>query len=377
MSDTTRTAEDILPARLCMALDLGASKWHVAFLRDTTRRPKVHVIVAGNFGTLLEKAAAAKKRLGLPADAPISSCYEAGRDGFWIHRELVKRGVDNHVIDPASIEVERRWRKRKTDGIDATKEVVRLVRFVGGDKHAFRTVNVPDEAAEDARRVTRERRRLKKEAAQHQTRIRALLATIGVREERVMVPSLRADGQPLPPLLRAELDREMERLKLVREHLRAVEGHIKAYVETSSDATAEKCRMLSGLKGIGVRSAAALCLEFFGWRQLRNRRQVGGLAGLTGTPHQSGDINREQGISKAGNSSIRTLMVELAWGWLRYQPNSDLSRWFAQRFGGGKSRQRRIGVVALARKLLVALWRFVDQGVVPTGALLTPMPRLS
>jgi transposase len=132
--------------------------------------------------------------------------------------------------------------------------------------------------------VTRERRRLKKEAAQHQTRIRALLATIGVREERVMVPSLRADGQPLPPLLRAELDREMERLKLVREHLRAVEGHIKAYVETSPDATAEKCRMLSGLKGIGVRSAAALCLEFFGWRQLRNRRQVGGLAGLTGTP---------------------------------------------------------------------------------------------
>jgi transposase len=377
MSDTTRTAEDILPARLCMALDLGASKWHVAFLRDTTRRPKVHVVVAGNFGTLLEKAAAAKKRLGLPADAPISSCYEAGRDGFWIHRELVKRGVDNHVIDPASIEVERRWRKRKTDGIDATKEVVRLVRFVGGDKHAFRTVNVPDEAAEDARRVTRERRRLKKEAAQHQTRIRALLATIGVREERVMVPSLRADGQPLPPLLRAELDREMERLKLVREHLRAVEGHIKAYVETSPDATAEKCRMLSGLKGIGVRSAAALCLEFFGWRQLRNRRQVGGLAGLTGTPHQSGDINREQGISKAGNSSIRTLMVELAWGWLRYQPNSDLSRWFTQRFGGGKSRQRRIGVVALARKLLVALWRFVDQGVVPTGALLTPMPSLS
>jgi transposase len=116
MTDTTRTAEDILPARLCMALDLGASKWHVAFLRDTTRRPKVHVVVAGDFGTLLEKAAAAKKRLGLPADAPISSCYEAGRDGFWIHRELVKRGVDNHVIDPASIEVERRWRKRKTDG---------------------------------------------------------------------------------------------------------------------------------------------------------------------------------------------------------------------------------------------------------------------
>jgi len=377
MSDTTRTAEDILPARLCMALDLGASRWHVAFLRDTTRRPKVHVVAAGDFGTLLDKAVAAKKRLGLSADAPISSCYEAGRDGFWIHRELVRRGVDNHVIDPGSIEVERRSRKRKTDRIDATKEVVRLVRFVGGDKHAFRTVKVPDEAAEDARRMTRERRRLKKECTQHQTRIRALLATIGVREERVMVLALRADGQPLPPLLRAELEREMERLKLVREHLRAVEANIKAYVETSPDATAEKCRMLSGLKGIGIRSAASLCLEFFGWRQLRNRRQVGGLAGLTGTPHQSGDMNHEQGISKAGNSSIRTSMVELAWGWLRYQPNSDLSRWFVERFGGGKSRQRRIGVVALARKLLVALWRFVDQGVVPTGALLTPMPRLS
>jgi transposase len=377
MSDTTRTTEDTSAARLCMALDLGASKWHVAFLRDTARRPKVHVVRAGDFTTLFEKAALAKKRLGLPADAPVSSCYEAGRDGFWIHRELVKQGVDNHVIDPASIAVERRWRKRKTDGIDATKEAVLLVRFVGGDKHAFRTVNVPDEAAEDARRVTRERKRLKKESAQHQTRIRALLATMGVREERVAVPSSRADGQPLPPLLRAELDREMERLKLVREQLRAVEKDIQAYVEKSADATAEKCRTLSGLKGIGVRSAAALCLEFFGWRQLRNRRQVGGLAGLTGTPHQSGDMNREQGISKAGNSSIRTLMVELSWGWLRYQPDSELSRWFAQRFGGGKSRQRRIGIVALARKLLVAFWRFVDQGVVPPGALLTPMPTVS
>lgn len=374
MSDTTRTTEDTSPVRLCMALDLGASKWHVAFMRDTTQRPKVHVVTAGDFTTLLEKAALAKKRLGLAADAPTSSCYEAGRDGFWIHRELVKRGVDSHVIDPASIEVERRWRKRKTDGIDTKKLLVQLVRFVGGDKHAFRTVNVPDEAAEDARRVTRERRRLKKESAQHQTRIRALLATIGVREERVTVPSLRADGQPVPPLLRAELDREMERLKLVREHLRTVEGNIKTYVETSPDATAEKCRTLSSLKGIGIRSAAALSLELFGWRQLRNRRQVGALAGLTGTPHQSGDVDREQGISKAGNESIRTLMVELAWGWLRYQPSSDLSRWFAQRFGGGKSRQRRIGIVAMARKLLVALWRFVDQGVVPPGALLGPIP---
>jgi transposase len=374
MSDTTRTTEDTSAARLCMALDLGASKWHVAFLRDTTRRPKVHVVMAGDFTTLFEKAALAKKRLGLPADAPISSCYEAGRDGFWIHRELVKQGVDNHVVDPASIEVERRRRKRKTDRIDATKQAVLLVRFVGGDKHAFRTVNVPDEAAEDARRLTRERKRLKKESAQHQTRIRALLATMGVKEERVAVPASRADGRPLPPLLRAELDREMERLKLVREQLRAVEKDIQAYVEESPDATAEKSRTLSGLKGIGIRSAAALCLEFFGWRQLRNRRQVGGLAGLTGTPHQSGDMNREQGISKAGNPSIRTLMIELSWGWLRYQPDSELSRWFAQRFGGGKSRQRRIGIVALARKLLVALWRFVDQGVVPTGALLTPLP---
>ena len=161
MSDTTRTSEDSPAARLCMALDLGASKWHVAFMRDTARRPKVHVIAAGDFATLFEKAAAAKRRLGIPADAPISSCYEAGRDGFWIHRELVRRGVDNHVIDPTSIQVERRRRRRKTDAIDTTKLGVLLVRFVGGDRHAFRSCRVPEEAAEDARRMTRERGRLK------------------------------------------------------------------------------------------------------------------------------------------------------------------------------------------------------------------------
>jgi transposase len=300
------------------------------------------------------------------------SCYEAGRDGFWLHRWLLTQGIVNLVVDPASIEVERRRRKRKTDRIDLLKLLNRLVRHAWGEK-VWRVVHVPSEQDEDGRRLHRERGRLVCERGQHLARIRALLATQGLCPGKVDAAlfehSRRWDGARLPEQLRRELGREFERLKLIQAQIKAVEAEVTKAADEATPA-AEAVRQLRRLKAIGMVGAQILGHEFFGWRKFTNGRQVGALAGLTGTPHQSGSMDHEQGISKAGNHRIRGVMCELAWLWLRYQPDSALSQWYLRRFGTGPSRLRRIGIVALARKLLVALWRFVDQGVVPEGAAL-------
>jgi transposase len=287
---------------------------------------------------------------------------------------LVQQGIENLVIDPASIEVERRRRKRKTDRIDATKLLVRLVRHGWGEK-VWSVVRVPSEADEDRRRLHRERERLVRESVQHHGRIRGLLATQGLRPDAINPEALDeirpSDRAALPPHLRRELEREFDRLDLVRRQVKAVEAELKELLKDGTPA-AKKAEKLARVKGIGLVGAHVLALEFFGWRAFRNGRQVGALAGLTGTPHQSGSMDHEQGISKAGNSRIRALMTELAWGWLRFQPSSSLSRWYQARFGSGPGRLRRVGIVALARKLLVALWRFVDHGVIPEGAMIRP-----
>lgn len=359
---------------LFVAIETSNKKWRLA-LSDGDRVRQV-TIEAGGLGAWTAAVARAKEKLGLATDARVRCCYEAGRDGFWIHRWLVSQGVENVVVDPASIEVNRRYRRAKTDRMDAEKLVRMLMRYAGGERLVWRVVHVPAEAEEDERRLHRELERLKKERTGHRNRIGSLLALQGIRLEvgKDFIEELQAarrwNGQELPEGARQELLREHQRLLQVDQQVEALEDEqlerLKA-PQTPSDRMAAK---LYQLRAVGPVAAWLLGKEFFGWRRFRNRREVGALAGLTGTPYDSGEQQREQGISKAGNKRVRYMMVELAWIWLRYQPESELSRWFWSRFGYGNRRMRRVGIVALARKLLVALWKYLEWDELPAGAVL-------
>jgi transposase len=305
----------------------------------------------------------------------VHSCYEAGRDGFWLHRFLESQGVHNIVVDSSSIEVKRRGRRRKTDRLDAGKLVSMLIRWQQGEQNVWSVVQVPSVADEDRRQLHRDLLELKAERTQHTNRIKGLLAGCGLAVPRIdahfpeMLAKLRTwDGQAVPAELQQRLVREHERWQLVDRQIKDLSNERVRRIRTSKDKSVAKVRQLLRLRGIGANSAWLYVMEFFGWRRIRNRKQLAALAGLTPTPHQSGDSNHEQGISKAGNRRLRTMAVEIAWCWLQYQPDSALSQWYQKRFAKGSSRQRRIGIVALARKLLVALWRYLESGEVPAGA---------
>ena len=308
----------------------------------------------------------------------VVSCYEAGRDGFWLHRYLVERGVANLVVDSSSIEVNRRKRRAKSDGLDAGKLLTMLIRYKNGETKAWSVVRVPGVQDEDDRQLHRELMSLGKEQTQHINRIRGLLANRGMDlpergSVRQALETLRTwDGQPLSPELRVRLERECQRLELVQSQMHEVEGERLRLMRSSTCPKAHRVRRLMDLRAIGINSAWLYVMEVFGWRQIRNRRQLGSLIGLTPTPYQSGDDDHEQGISKSGNWRMRRMAVEIAWGWLRWQPSSELSQWYERRFAHGGKRARRVGIVALARKLLVQLWRYLETGEVPPGAVFRP-----
>ena len=377
MALTTATQTSPYPDSPClyMALELSAAKWGLA-LSAGGQRIREKSIRAGACEQLLEEISAAKKRFGLPEDAKVISCYEAGRDGFWIDRVLGRLGIENVIIDAASMKVDRRARRAKTDKIDAKRLLADLIRHVRGEKDVWKVVRVPSEEQEDKRRLHRELERLKKEKTQHRVRILSLLATQGVRPGnlKAFLVELDAariwDGKPLPPALKAEIEREWSRLRLVEEEIRSITKEQREQLKQPGSPELKMIKMLTRLRGIGVDSAWILVMEFFAWREFNNRREVGGAAGLGGTPYSSGSIEREQGISKAGNPRVRTRAVELAWLWIRFQPHSELSQWFMRRFAGGGSRMRRKGIVAVARKLLIALWHLVEHGTVPRGAVI-------
>ena len=361
---------------LSIGFELSKKTWRLAFSDGQTIRQRT--LAAGDQAALRCEITAAKQKLGLPADAPVRSCYETGRDGFWVHRLLTKLGVDNRVVDAASIEVPRRGRNAKTDRLDAEKLVRKLMAFWGGETTVWRVARVPSPNDEDQRRPQREAERRKHERTAHRARIASLLALHGVtarlnaaQKLAVAVEKLRDwDGQPLPAALREELERELKRLEQVHEQIVALEKQQQAAWKTPGTEAQKQVAKLLALRAVGPVSAALLVCELFGWRQFRNRREVGALAGLCGTPHASGEMARDQGISKAGNKRVRWVMVELAWSWLRYQPVSELTKWFWKRFGHGNRRLRRVGIVALARKLLVALWKYLERGELPAGAVL-------
>jgi transposase len=304
------------------------------------------------------------------------SCYEAGREGFWLHRYLVAQDIGNVVVDPSSIEVPRHRRRKKTDHLDVAKLLQMLARYHLGDTRVWKVVRPPSVAAEEARQLHRELLALRAERTRHRNRIGGLLATQGVKlpvrrdfRERLAEVRLWA-GTPLPAGWQDRLRREFARWEFVQQQLHVVVTARKELLATADAPAVVLVRKLLGLKGIGIESAWLLVLEFFAWRELRNRRQTGALAGLTGTPKARGTKSYEQGISKAGNERVRVLMIELAWGWLRHQPDSALSQEFEKRYGGGSKAQRKIGITALARKLLDDLRRYLDFDELPAGAVL-------
>jgi transposase len=357
-----------------MAMELSNKRWKLAF--GDGNRERFCDIPARDEARLWREVARAKEKLGLPAEASVVSCYEAGRDGFWVHRMLERGGVRNRVMDPASIEVPRRARMRKTDRLDAQKLLQLLLRAeLYGQRRAFSVVRVPSEQQETQMRVHRERERLVKERTAHRTRIRSLGNLHGIEmgdPGRVSIEALRDwKDRGLPDDWAEELRREQDRLRLVERQLQSLEARQQAALEAPKTVAEQKAQKMSRLKGVGPRSSWQLSHECFGWRTFQNRRHLGSFVGLTGTPYDSGDTLREQGISKAGNRRVRTTMIELAWGWVRWQPDSALTRWFVERYvRAGSKRSKRKGIVALARKLLVALWKYVEQDLVPEGALL-------
>lgn len=361
---------------LFMSMELSFKRWKLGFGNGSRERQVT--IDARNFQQLKAAVSKAKEALNLPEEAPVYSCYEAGRDGFWIHRCLRHLGIINLVVDSSSIEVSRRQRRAKTDCIDAHKLLSMLLRYYGGEKRLWGIARVPSVEQEDERRVHRELERLKKEQGAHSARIKSLLILHGLVAEKVggkdWPARVRAfqqwDGSALSLDLRNELIREGQRLEVVRAQIRELDDERKARLKRCESPRMEQIARLMRLKAIGLNSAWMFVMEFYGWREFKNRRQIGALAGLTGTPHDSGDSLREQGISKAGNRRIRAMIMEIAWLWLRYQPNSKLSRWYGERFAGSSKRMRRVGIVALARRLLIDLWRYLKAGVVPEGAVL-------
>jgi transposase len=381
MSQTTHKVEfKAVDRSLYFALDLGWTQWHLAFTTEVGQKPRLRTIQARDLSALQEEIRRAKERFNLPAQARVASCFEAGRDGFWLHRYLLSIGVESRVVDSSSIEVNRRRRRAKTDKLDAIKLVDLLRQYESGERKKWSVVRVPSVAAEDLRQLGRELESLKKERTEHSNRIRALLAAQGVdlgsgaSALRRSFDLLRLwDGSELPPVLRARLEREQQRMEFVEVQIRELEQQRQAQVKAPVCRAEEQVGKLLQLRAVGIKSAWLFVSEFFSWRELRNRRQVGSLAGLAPTPYTSGnDLRREQGISKAGNPRIRAMAIEISWGWLRWQPDSELSRWFLTRFGKAGGRSRKVGIVALARKLLVALWRYLETGVVPAGAQLKP-----
>jgi transposase len=372
MIATTRPEISVSEPTLYVAFELSRKEWKLAMTSGFGVAPWLRTVASGDWRGVERAVVQGRARFGLSAATRVVSCYEAGRDGFWIHRALVQRGISNHVVDSASIEVNRRARRAKTDRLDALKLVMMLVRFCLGERDVWREVHVPSVVAEAARQVSRERTALTQEQTRLTNQLKGVLATWGTT-----LPRRRASGwwttvrdwagAPLPVEVQARLARAEARWALLEEQIAALEDQQQAAVATAAPTSA--LRQLVQLKGIATTSASVLLDEGLVWRAFRNRRQIGGLLGFAPTPYGSGEMEREQGISRAGNKRLQAISIQLAWNWVRWQPLSALTQWYREEFGKG-TRARRIGIVAVARKLVIALWRYVTTGVLPAGAIL-------
>jgi transposase len=363
MTAMTRSRECNASGPLYLAFELGSTKWTLGFTTAPAQAPRVRTIAAGDLIALEKELTAAKGRFGLKLEAPVRSCYEAGRDGFWLHRWAVAHGLDNIVVDSSSIEVNRRARRAKTDGLDVRKLLHQLMRWAAGERQVWSVVHVPSAAAEDERQLTREIATVREDATRVGNRIKGLLAAQGVRIaldqhfERALATAHTGDGRPCPPALRARLLREWAFVRTVEaraDELAAARAELIAHGQTR---VARVARQLTTLRGVAETSGALFSAELFGTRTFDNRRQLGALTGLVPVPYRSDQRVQDQGISKAGRGELRRVAIQIAWGWIRWQPDSALTQWFEERFADGGRRARRIGIVAVARKLMIALWR--------------------
>jgi transposase len=353
------------------AIELSKKAWVLGVAHPGRERPSIHRIAGGNLADLVNRLRAAARE-----DRRILVCYEAGYDGFWIARGLAKFGIECRVLDPASIQVNRRARRVKTDRIDVLALLRALIAIDRGERHVCAVVHVPSVAEEDARRSHRERQRLVRERTGHINRIKGLLFAQGIRgiepklrRARIDFAALKtAEGNPLPDRLRRELEREYARLDLIETQLREVEKERDA-ADAQDPMVEQKRQMLVALQGVGGTSAAILAREVFA-RSFASRRHLGSYLGLTPSAYDSGSTTRCQGISKAGNSWARRMLIEVAWLWQKHQPASPLSHWYIQKTTGQSSRIRRIMLIALARKLAICLWRYVETGLVPAGVVI-------
>ena len=366
------------PAVLHLAFELSVASWLIAYRLPWSDKVRLQRVSAGDGAALLALVSELREKVTarMGPDVTLASCFEAGRDGFWLHRLLTDNGVVSHVVEPTSILVTRGARRAKTDRLAQGLLRVLAAAFAG-DRGICRMVRTPSVAEEDDKRPHREREYLVQERVRIENRIAALFATQGVLKR----PSLRTwaadldalqtgDGRPLPPCLKAELDRLRRRLLITLEMIREVEAAREQAMEAHDNPANQTVKALCKLRGLGDNFSAVLAKEVF-YRTFDNRRQIAAYLGLAPTPFQSGGMDRDRRINRAGNSRARKTMVQLAWLWLRYQPESGLAQWFRGRVGELQGRTRRIAIVAMARKLLIALWRFITVGVVPEGAILS------
>lgn len=377
MTTATRPTECSATMKgLFVSFELSNRQWKLTCTTGLGDARYRRTVAAWAFDQVLQAIAAAKRRFQLGADAPVHSCYEAGRDGFALHRFLVAHGVANGVIDPASLRVDRRKRRVKTDRVDGDGLLVALLHWVAGDRDALRMVRVPSRVDEAARAISREMAALRSECTRYTNQIQSLLQTHGIQlalRRDFLTQLTRARdwaGEPLAPCVQARLERMWRRRALGLEQLHTLERTTQAAIAADTLPGAAQVRQLQTLRGLALRGSLPLVHELFGWRAFRNRREVGGYLGLGGTPFQSGDHAHDQGIGKNGNRHARRVLIPLAWGWVRFQPKSALTQWFEARFARGGPAQRRRGIVALARRLAIALWRYVTDGTLPAGAVL-------
>lgn len=362
---------------LFASLELSRSTWLVTSVSSVSDKMSRHQVPGGDGPVLLALLKRLSERVAKTGAEPadIIVIQEAGLDGFWLHRLLVENGIESHVVDPASVAVARRRRRAKTDALDGETLLRTLLAWKRGEPRICSMVVPPTPEQEDRRRLSRERATLLQERVRHVNRVKGLLAGQGItdfdplhRDRRARLEQLTTgDGRPLPRHLKAELLREFARIELVLEQIKAAEKERDAAAEPRAGEDRSPVALLVRLKAIGPQIAEVLYHEGL-YREFRNRREVAAYSGLAPTPWRSGTVDREQGISKAGNPRLRHIVVELAWLWVRHQPDSALSVWFRGRVGAERGRVRRIAIVALARKLLIALWRYVKFGVVPEGA---------
>lgn len=366
-------------SRLHGALELSKNSWLLAIQFPNRPQPSLYPIKGGDTEGLMEKLMAARERHAkVSGETPtITLCYEAGYDAFWLARFLEARGITCMVVDAASLQVNRRSRRAKTDRIDVAMLLRALIAWCRGDRHVWSPVRIPSVDEEDLRRSHRERSRLIRERSAHINRIKGLLFAQGIRDLNIKTCYKRleldklvtGEGRSLPPRLTQEIAREIERLAMIQEQIAELERELDE-APTPCQASEKKRDQLLLLKGIGPIFSAVMVREVF-YRQFDNRRQVAGFLGLATSPYDSGAVARSQGISRAGSGPVRAMMIQAAWLWIKHQPKSALTRWFLRRCEGQAKRVRRIMIVALARKLAIALWRYLEHGLVPEGALLS------